>query len=477
MRRLFIPNFSSTCHILRNKCKKACKWASCGINFELSKGLNQLKSFKIMKKKIMKVIAYWMRVWRRENYEVKTSSKARMETRLCPAGRMQSATTDLTEQVTRFLQAGYEFRYNQLTEETEFRPVGTVGENFSSVGKRELNSFCLEAHAQGISCWDKDISRYLYSTCISTYHPFRLYLEELPVWDGIDRLDSLARRVSSEPLWVHSFHTWMLALTAQWQGTTGKHANGVAPILVSSVQGCLKSTFCKSLMPPELSRYYSDEVDLNSRGNVTRKMSEMGLLNLDEFDKYPVSKMPLLKNLMQMADLNLCKAYQKNYHNLPRIASFIGTSNRFDLLSDPTGSRRFLCVEVKEKINCMHIDHMQIYAQLKRELQEGARFWFTAAEEYEIQQHNELFRRRNLISEVLFKCFRPATPRDAAELVHHFSAADIFAILKKQNPAALRGVNPNSFSQLLAPSGFLRVRGHYANYYPVISLIESPSAL
>lgn len=88
-------------------------------------------------------------------------------------------------------------------------------------------------------------------------------------------------------------------------------------------------------MPDCLSRYYSDEVELTSKGNVTRKMSEMGLLNLDEFDKYSASKMPLLKNLMQMADLNLCKAYQRNYRNLPRIASFIGTSNRFDLLARP----------------------------------------------------------------------------------------------------------------------------------------------
>ena len=62
-----------------------------------------------------------------------------------------------------------------------------------------------------------------------------------------------------------------------------------------SRQGCLKSTFCKSLMPDSLSRYYSDEIELTSRSNVTRKMSEMGLLNLDEFDKYSAKQMPLLK--------------------------------------------------------------------------------------------------------------------------------------------------------------------------------------
>lgn len=419
-----------------------------------------------MKKLWKKIVAYWTTVRKSEKQQAHRTE------------RLPSATTNLTEQVTRFLQSAYEFRYNQLTEEVEFRPADRVGSRFFPVGKRELNSFCLKAHAQGIACWDKDISRYLYSTCIAEYHPFHLYLEELPAWDGVDRLDALARRVSSEPLWIKGFRTWMLALTAQWQGTTGKHANSVAPILVSSMQGCLKSTFCKCLLPDELACYYSDEVELTSRGNVTRKMSEMGLLNLDEFDKYPASRMPLLKNLMQMADLTLCRAYQKNYRNLPRIASFIGTSNRFDLLTDPTGSRRFLCVEVKAKIDCTHIDHAQIYAQLKQELGEGARYWFTAVEEEELQQHNELFRRRSLTHEVLCDYFRPATSDDSEESIHRLSAADIFTVLKKKRPGAMCGMNPNLFAQLLVPAGFTRVRGHYNNYYPVVFLpVCPPSAL
>ena len=236
---------------------------------------------------------------------------------------------NLTEQVNRFLQNSYLFRYNLLTDETEYRPANAADKTFVTIGKRELNTLCLEAHARGILCWDKDISRFLFSKHVPEYHPFLLYFEQLPVWDGIDRITRLAQRISSESYWINGFHTWMLGLTAQWTGQTGKHANSVAPLLVSIRQGCLKSTFCKSLMPDSLSRYYSDEVELTSRSNATRKMSEMGLLNLDEFDKYSPGKIPLLKNLMQMADLNLCKAYQKNFRNLPRIASFIGTSNRF----------------------------------------------------------------------------------------------------------------------------------------------------
>ena len=108
----------------------------------------------------------------------------------------------LTQEVRTFLQKQYDFRYNLLTEETEYRPANKRAVPFEPVSKRELNTFCMEAHDQGISCWDKDLSRYIYSTCIPEYHPFRLYMEELPGWDGTDRLEALAQRVSDHQLWI-----------------------------------------------------------------------------------------------------------------------------------------------------------------------------------------------------------------------------------------------------------------------------------
>lgn len=125
------------------------------------------------------------------------------------------------------------------------------------------------------------------------------------------------------------------------------------------------------LVPPELQNYYTDDFNLNSKGQATRKLSEYGLICMDEFDKETTKKMPLLKNLMQMASLSFIKSYQKSFSKLPRIASFAGTSNRKDILTDPSGSRRFICIEVEEKINTEDIIHSQIYAQLKTELLRG----------------------------------------------------------------------------------------------------------
>lgn len=378
-----------------------------------------------------------------------------------------SKTKTLTESVDLFLKSHYDFRYNVLTEETEFRLLERMSEGFQPVNQRVLNTICLEAHEAGIACWDRDLSRCIYSTRIAEYHPFRLYLNELPEWDGIDRVSALARRVSENPLWEKRFRIWMLGMTAQWMGVMGDHANSVAPLLISTEQGYLKSTFCKSLMPPVLRRYYIDKVDLNGQGNIERRLAETGLLNLDEFDKYSSAKMPFLKNLMQMSSLSLYKAYQKNYRSLPRIASFIGTSNRKDLLTDPTGSRRFICVEVEHPIDCKGIEHTQIYAQLKAEILSGKRYWFTKEEEHDLQVNNSAFYRQGPVEDVLRSCYRSAEEGEEYELL---SAADIFQCLKKKNPAAMRGANPASLAQVLVAAGIERRHTKWGNVYRVMAI-------
>ncbi len=379
----------------------------------------------------------------------------------------QTNTDPLLARLQSFLETAFEFRYNRLTEETEFRQKGITGEGFRSVDQRALNSICLEARMEGIACWDRDISRYIHSYRVAEYHPFTLYMDELPDWDGTDRLEALARRVSDNALWIAGFRRWMLAMTAQWMQLDGMHGNSVAPILVSRKQGKQKSTFCKILMPAALQRYYTDSVDLNSLAQTERKLSLFGLVNLDEFDKIPDRKMALLKNLMQMAGVNIRKAYQKNYMPLPRMASFIATSNRKELLSDPSGSRRFLCVEVVDKIDCSKVDHEQVYAQLKAELLAGGRYWFTQEEEAEIMVSNAAFYKHAVEEDVFQSCFRLA---EKGEKALSLSAAEIFRRLKQQNPSAMRGVMARNFGAFLGSLGVERIHTRYGNQYLVVPL-------
>ena len=384
------------------------------------------------------------------------------------AKRFSDNNSILQKSLETFLQEIIEFRFNLLSEETEYRYKRSEADRFYPVTQRDLNSICMEARRTGIDCRDRDVNRFVYSKEVKEYHPFRQYMEWLPEWDGKDRVSDLARRVSSEPLWVEGFHRWMLALASQWMGSDRMHANSLAPILVSERQGCQKSTFCKSLMPSSLVRYYTDSVDLSASTQMEQKLGLFGLINLDEFDRLPDRKMALLKNWMQMAGMNVRKAHAKHFHPLPRLASFIGTTNQKNLLSAPTGSRRFLCVEVQSKINCEGIEHDQIYAQLKNELQKGERHWFTSAEEEAIMRSNEAFYKRPIEEDVFHACFRAACPGDLN--VHPLSAASIFQILKEKNPAAMRGSTASNFGKVLTALHIERKHTRYGNLYQVVPL-------
>ena len=405
----------------------------------------------------------------------------------------KAKSSSLMQEVTAFLTSRYRFRFNVLTEETE---VANIANNipdthlrYAKVDERWMNSLSMEAIETGIDCWDRDIQRFVRSRRISEYHPFTAYFEQLPEWDGKDRVSALARRVSDDPVWVNGFHRWMLGLSAQWMQfhpdtnnanrannansanntSSINRANSVAPLLVSSRQGLGKSTFCRLLMPDALKAYYTESYDLSSPASAEAKLAAYGLINLDEFDKLSASKMPLLKNLMQASALNIRKAYKRSASALPRIASFIGTSNREDLLVDRTGSRRFLCVSLEHAIDCVTpVEHEQLYAQLKAELLSGERSWFNKEEEQAIQQHNALFYKHIPEEEVFRLCFRFATEADHPQEVLTLSATQLFERMKSAHPSVMRGMTAYSLSRILPRLGE-RVHTAKGNVYRVVA--------
>ena len=396
----------------------------------------------------------------------------------------KAKSCSLMQEVTAFLTSRYRFRFNVLTEETE---VANIANNipdthlrYTKVDERWMNTLSMEAIETGIDCWDRDIQRFVRSRRISEYHPFTAYFEQLPEWDGTDRVSALARRVSDNPVWVNGFHRWMLGLSAQWmqfrsdanntnRANSINRANSVAPLLVSSRQGLGKSTFCRLLMPDALKAYYTESYDLSSPASAEAKLAACGLINLDEFDKLSASKMPLLKNLMQASALNIRKAYKRSASALPRIASFIGTSNREDLLVDRTGSRRFLCVSLEHAIDCVTpVEHEQLYAQLKAELLSGERSWFNKEEEQAIQQHNALFYKHIPEEEVFRLCFRFATEADHPQEVLTLSATQLFERMKSAHPSVMRGMTAYSLSRILPQLGE-RVHTAKGNVYRVVA--------
>lgn len=144
---------------------------------------------------------------------------------------------------------------------------------------------------------------------------------------------------------------------------------------------------------------------------------------------------------------NLRKPYGTSVRELRRYASFIGTSNQKDLLTDPTGSRRFICIEVTDPIDTnVTIDYRQLYAQAMHLLYKNERYWLNDEDEAVLRQSNSEFEQISPL-EHLFHCnFSSATNEKEGEWM---TAMDIFNYLQENTRDKLSINKINWFGRIL----------------------------
>ena len=337
--------------------------------------------------------------------------------------------TLLTMKINLFLNSNYELRKNVMRGVAEYRMRTGVGFSFQDLTEEARNSITMRAMEQGIKCWDKDIRRYVNSDDIERYDPMNDFLEHLPQWDGRDRVIPLAHRIPTQwQEFPHLFNIWMRSMVAMWLGKGQLTGNALVPLLIGH-QGCGKSSFCRILLPRELQDYYNDRINFKNEQDLNLGLSSFGLINLDEFDKITQRQQIVLKYLVSTADLKYRPPYGKAYTSNRRYASFIGTTNEQTPLTDPSGSRRFLCVSIDGDIDFeTPVDHQQLYAQLMYEIQHGERYWLSKDEERALMEHNLAYQRLNGLGEMLMSLIaKPRSNEDGEWL----SLKDLSALLKK----------------------------------------------
>lgn len=338
----------------------------------------------------------------------------------------------LVLQLDEFMNRRYFFRLNEMSGEVEYLDRSVIQFVYKPYTPKVRNSICLEAQQEGLNVWDKDIDRYVNSDRISVYHPIDSFLENLPAWDGKEHIRALAGRVPCDnPVWSDLFYRWFLSMVAHWMELDREHGNSTTPLLVGD-QGCGKSTFCVNLLPPVLRPYYTDSIDFGNRREAELALHRYALINIDEFDSVKSSHQSFLKHILQKAVVNTRLPYQSTNRNLRRYATFIATSNNFDLLTDPTGSRRFICVEVKGVIDYVQpIDYEQLYAEAKELLRRGERFWFTHEEEALISENNKDFQQVPAEEQLFLRYFNIS---ENTEEVKPLLASEILDIIAKKQP-------------------------------------------
>ena len=309
-----------------------------------------------------------------------------------------------------FLKRRYVIRFNSVTDGLEFRERNSIRFSFRPLDKRARNSIAIHALKEGIQAWDRDIDRFLNSESIPVYNPVEEYLYEVGEWDGRDRIRELADKVvCRHPHWRDLFYRWFLSMVAHWLGRDKQHGNATTPVLIGP-QGFRKSTFCRILLPPELRFGYTDSLDFSSKRDAERYLGRFFLVNLDEFDQISVNQQAFLKHLLQKPSASIRKPYGTNILEMRRYASFIATSNHSDLLTDLSGNRRFICVEVTEPIDTnITINYDQLYAQAVHAVMHGERYWLDDTDEAILKESNEEFRQVSPLEHLFLSRFSIAS--------------------------------------------------------------------
>ena len=356
---------------------------------------------------------------------------------------------DITRRLLNYLERKYEMRFNTALGCTEVRKAGS-NEPFVSVDERMRNTIAIKARLDGIDAWDKDIRRYTESDFVKAFNPVDIFLKGLRGrWDGKNHIEALADCVPNDNArWADWFHTWFLAMVAQWMGLDNAHGNSVAPLLISR-QGYRKSTFCKRLLPEVLQWGYNDNLVISEKQNTLRAMTQSLLINIDEFNALSAKTQDgFLKNVMQLASIKLRQPYRQQQLTLPRVASFIATANVSDVFSDPSGCRRFIAVTLTGPIRLPdHIDYEQLYAQAVAELDSSRRYWFDEADTQDIMENNVQYQQRTPAETLFLDSF--SIPKDLTKGAY-MTAASIFSLLRKRYGSQLNLTSLSHFGRVLA---------------------------
>ena len=356
---------------------------------------------------------------------------------------------DITRRLLNYLERKYEMRFNTALGCTETRKAGS-NEPFVPVDERMRNTIAIKARLDGIDAWDKDIRRYTESDFVKAFNPVDIFLKgQRGRWDGKNHIEALADCVPNDNTrWAKWFHTWFLAMVAQWLGLNISHGNSVAPLLISR-QGYRKSTFCKRLLPEALQWGYNDNLIISEKQNTLRAMTQSLLINIDEFNTLSAKTQDgFLKNVMQLANIKIRQPYCQQQVTLPRIASFIATANVSDVFSDPSGCRRFIAVTLTGPIRLPeHIDYEQLYAQAVAELDNGRRYWFDEADTQDIMENNVQYQQRTPAEALFLDCF--SIPKDLTKGAY-MTAASIFSLLRQRYGSQLNLTSLSHFGRVLA---------------------------
>ena len=390
--------------------------------------------------------------------------------------------TATVEEIKSFLDGHISLRFNEITSRVEYEiPADDKdAHRFMPVNDRIVNS--LWSQMSTITRVNiQDMYRVIESDYVPVFNPFKAYLNNLcqsvksvGVQDKKqsvgekDYIRELAQTVrvkggeQEQKLWHLYLKKWLIGMVASW--ISEDVVNNVILVLIGE-QGAYKTTWFNYLLPPPLKQYFYTKTNANrmSKDDILT-LAQYALVCCEELDTMRPAELNQLKAAVTMPSIDERAAYAHYHEHRKHIASFCGTGNNTQFLSDPTGNRRWLPFEVESILSPReHPFHYEgIYAQALSLYTSGFQYWFTKEEIQELNRHNKQFETPHLEHELVDLYFR--RPIDS-ELGEFISVARALQMISNGISQKLSAVNVGrAFSDL----GFKRVRTNSSRGFIVV---------
>ena len=381
--------------------------------------------------------------------------------------------TATVEEIKSFLDGHISLRFNEITSRVEYEiPAdNTDTHRFMPVNDRIVNS--LWSQMSTITRVNiQDMYRVIESDYVPVFNPFKAYLNNLcqsvkSVGDR-DYIQELAQTVrvkggeQEQMLWHLYLKKWLVGMVASW--ISDDVVNNVILVLIGE-QGAYKTTWFNYLLPPPLKQYFYTKTNANrmSKDDILT-LAQYALVCCEELDTMRPAELNQLKAAVTMPSIDERAAYAHYHEHRKHIASFCGTGNNTQFLSDPTGNRRWLPFEVESIVSPKdHPFHYEgIYSQALALYESGFQYWFTKEEIQELNRHNRQFETPRLEHELVDLYFRRPTDSELGEFM---SVARALQMISNGISQKLSAVNVGrAFSDL----GFKRVRTNSSRGFIVV---------
>jgi len=372
----------------------------------------------------------------------------------------------------------FELRYNLVKKVVDWRMRGSK-EAYQKLDDHAENSIFRWLHNHGQYIMMSSLHNVIFSNLCEYIHPFKDYFKHLR-WDGhTDYIGQLCRTVKTtdDEYFEICIRKWFVAYAAAL--FNDEVINHTVIVLVGP-QGLGKTRWLRKLVPPALQSYLGPGTIQTDSKDTQIMMAECCLIILDELESLNRHDLAEIKRLITLDAFNIRKPYGRSSDIMTRHASFVASVNYDQVLTDPSGSRRYLCFTVTD-IDYQHdVNINGCMAQAKALYHRGFRYWFDQKEIDELTNRNEDYMSRTIEEDLILTWFRTATREEWDNKDKHISdnnlclmsAADIAIFLSTKARIVLQNSTTTMVSKILRKLKYVRIRKHGEGYLYIVRLLK-----